>query len=80
MVAKQVHPLIKVNPLLEGRYIEEGDLLRKLDFEPVYAAEVVDLQVRWAGPGTVLLFQVERPNAMGKRICRDLFSTGLQPH
>lgn len=79
--AKQVHPLIDGNPLLRGLYIEEGDLLRKLDFEDVYQAEVVDEVVRRAPPGTVLLYQVERNNSIsGERQWENAFiETSFDP-
>ncbi len=72
--AKSVHPLIAGNPLLRGLYVEEGDLLRKVDFNDVFDAEVVNQIVRNAPPGTVLLFQVDRVNPVtGEREWKNLF-------
>lgn len=66
VVAVQVHPLISGNGFLQNRYIQKGDVLRKLDYEDVYDAEVVNEIVAHASPGSVLLFQVERKTALGQ--------------
>ncbi|MEM7035717.1 MAG: histidine kinase [Bacteroidota bacterium] len=60
VVARRVHPLVKSNPLLEGRYIREGDILRRIDYQDIYKSEVAENIVYHAAPGTVFLFQVER--------------------
>ena len=61
VVASHVHPLIQGNPLLRDRYIRKGDILKRIDYQDIYKAEVVNRIVRNAAPGTVLLVQVERP-------------------
>lgn len=65
VTATWVHPLIPSNPLLKDRYIREGDVLKRLDFMDVYDAEVVNSIVSKVAPGTVMLFQVERPTGSG---------------
>lgn len=63
VTAAKIHPLIKGNRLLRSLYIQEGDILRRLDYQDVYKAEMVDQVVRKSPPGTVLLFQVDRANS-----------------
>lgn len=63
--ALHVHPLILSNPLLKDRYIRKGDILKRIDYQDVYLAEVADEIVLNAAPGTVLLYQVERSVAEG---------------
>jgi signal transduction histidine kinase len=63
--ALHVHPLIQSNPLLKDRYIRKGDVLKRIDYQDVYLAEVADEIVLNAAPGTVLLYQVERSAAEG---------------
>ena len=60
VVVTSVHPLIKGNALLEGQYLQNGDILRKIDYQDIYDAEVVERIVANAPPGKVLLFQVDR--------------------
>ena len=46
-----------------GEYIRKGDLLKKIDYTPVYKAEEVEEITRSAQPGKVFLYQIERLNA-----------------
>lgn len=72
--AASVHPLIKGNPLLASNYIQENDLLRRMDFKDVYQSDMVDQVVRQSPPGTVILFQVERSNtSSGLRTWESVF-------
>lgn len=81
VIVSSVHPLIKGNSLLDGQYLEVGDVLRKIDYEDIYRAEVVDNIVANAPPGKVLLFQVERPTSLaGKTGWKSLLiETGVDP-
>ncbi len=63
-MVSSVHPLIKGNSLLEGQYLQKGDILRKIDYQDIYDAKVVNHIVSKASPGKVLLFQVDRPGSL----------------
>lgn len=65
VVAAYVHPLVASNPLLSDRYIRKGDILKRIDYQDIYKAEVADNIVYHSPPGTVLLFQVERDVGSG---------------
>jgi two-component system LytT family sensor kinase len=62
ITAVSVHPLVEDNPLLKGDYVLPGDVLREIDYLPVYnAASVRDMLLRSA-PGSVFIYQLERSN------------------
>lgn len=63
VVARKVHPLIQGNPVLNEQYFKEGDILRRIEYQDVYRAEMVDELSRHTAPGTVVLYWVERPGA-----------------
>ena len=81
VVVTSVHPLIKGNSILEGQYLETGDILRKIDYEDIYDAEVVDNIVANAPPGKLLLFQVDRSTSLtGENNWESLLiETGVDP-
>ncbi|MEY3442252.1 MAG: hypothetical protein RLZZ519_533 [Bacteroidota bacterium] len=64
VVARKIHPLIKSNPLLYDQFFREGDILRRIEYQDVYRAEMVDEVARHTPPGTVVLYWVERPGTV----------------
>lgn len=62
IVAAEVHPLLKNHPEWEDDYIREGDILRGVDYFPVYKAEAVEDLVFRSAPGKFFIYQVERIN------------------
>jgi heme/copper-type cytochrome/quinol oxidase subunit 4 len=58
--AMAVHPIIRNNELLTGRYIMPGDLLTHIDRIPMRKAEAVNEIIFHSVPGKVLLFTVKR--------------------
>ena len=61
VVARKVHPLIRNHPDLGDRYLQEGDILRRIDQSDIYRAEVAQAIVRHGRPGNILMYQIERP-------------------
>ncbi|HHG85497.1 MAG TPA: hypothetical protein ENJ82_12190, partial [Bacteroidetes bacterium] len=82
VVARQIHPLIRSNPLLKGRYVQVGDILKTIDYQNVYRVEVVEKIVDNVAPGTVILFQVQRPGSNEADLSWEniLFENSFQPH
>lgn len=64
VVATKIHPLIKSNPLLYDQFFREGDILRRIEYQDVYRAEMVEEIARHTPPGTVVLYWVERPGSV----------------
>jgi len=62
VVAVSVLPPVADNPRLGNNYVQPGDRLLKIDYLPVYQSEVVRQLSGHAGTGTVLLYQLERPD------------------
>lgn len=58
--ATEIHPLISNDPLKQGLYLKEGDILRGIEFEPVYQAAAVENILRSSPPGTYLNYTIER--------------------
>ena len=58
--AVSIHPLMRQRQKLEGASIEEGDILRKIDFLEVWQAETVDLLIHRSPPGKVFIYTVDR--------------------
>jgi len=81
VVVDKVHPLIRTNSLLEGQYLEKGDLLRRIDYLDIYDASVAEQIVSHAPPGKVLLFQVDRldPLAGGQQWQNLFIETSIDP-
>ena len=63
VVAKKIHPLIQSNPILLDQHFHEGDILRRIEYQDVYRAEMVNELSKHTAPGTVVLYWVERPGA-----------------
>lgn len=81
VVVEKVHPLIRSNSLLEGQYLEKGDVLRRIDYLDIYDASVAEQIVAHAPPGKVLLFQVDRfdPLASGQQWENLFIETSIDP-
>lgn len=60
VMARHIHPLIKSNPLLYDHFFREGDILKRIEYQDVYRAEMVDELARHSPPGTVILYWVDR--------------------
>ncbi|MEM0997825.1 MAG: histidine kinase [Bacteroidota bacterium] len=82
VVARRVHPLIQSNPLLRDGYIKAGDVLKRIDYQDIYRAEVARRIVANAAPGTVLLVQVERGSGEGlpSKWLNLFIENSFQPH
>lgn len=64
VVARSIHPLIRGNALLYDGYFHEGDILRRIEYQDVYRAEMVRHAARFTPPGAVVLYWVDRPGAV----------------
>lgn len=64
VVARRIHPLIRSNPLLYDQFFREGDILKRIEYQDVYRAEMVDEIARHTPPGTVVLYWVDRPGSV----------------
>ena len=62
VVAVEVHPLLGSHPEWKEKYIREGDMLRSVDYYPVYKADAVEDIVFRSAPGKFFIYQVERIN------------------
>ena len=60
VVAKRIHPLVKSNPLMKDRYFREGDILKRVEYQDVYKAEMINQFSQHTAPGTVVLYWVDR--------------------
>lgn len=67
VIAESVHPLLqqasepyRLSQIPE--YIENGDRLRKIDYNDIYSAGTVDTIVGASSPGKIFIFQIDRKN------------------
>ncbi|HEX2901196.1 MAG TPA: hypothetical protein VHS96_15875, partial [Bacteroidia bacterium] len=64
VLARRIHPLIKSNPLLYDQFFKEGDILKRIEYQDVYRAEMVEQLSKHTAPGTVVLYWVDRPGSV----------------
>ena len=62
IVAVEIHPLLRSHPEWQEKFIRKGDILRSVDYYPVYKAETVEDLVYRSAPGKFFIYQVERIN------------------
>ncbi|MCE3007272.1 MAG: histidine kinase [Bacteroidetes bacterium] len=61
--ARQVLPPIRQNSWIRQDYIQPGDELESIDYQPIPSAHLAHTLSRAAAPGTVRLYQLLRPGA-----------------
>ena len=65
VVAADVLPPATQNQRLGTDYVQPGDRLLAVDYRPVFKAEVIDRINLHAGPGLVMLYQLQRQQSEG---------------